>query len=290
MKIALFPAYGSLNSRPIFSALIQHLKDKKEDVQIDTYDETTDVAVIWSVLWRGRMQGNQKIYNHFRKMNKPVVVLEVGGIIRNKTWKIAINGINADADFANHVFDDTRWPKFRINLKPWKQKGDNILVLGQHDHSQQWHGLPKMQKWLEQQVAKIREYTDRTIIVRPHPRNIVPVNVNDLKNVKIKLAKRDNNTYDDTDFQQTLRDSWAVVNHSSNPAMQSVFNGVPVFVSKSSLSKAVGNLDVSAIEKPAMPDRQEWANKLSYTEWYEEEIKEGLPWKRIRNRLEEKYL
>ena len=39
-----------------------------------------------------------------------------------------------------------------------------------------------------------------------------------------------------------------------------------------------------------MPDRQSWANKLAYTEWWTREIEEGLPWERIKNRLKEKYL
>ena len=32
--------------------------------------------------------------------NKPVIVLEVGGLKRNLTFKIGINGVNRDADFA----------------------------------------------------------------------------------------------------------------------------------------------------------------------------------------------
>jgi hypothetical protein len=39
-----------------------------------------------------------------------------------------------------------------------------------------------------------------------------------------------------------------------------------------------------------MPDRQKWTNKLAYTEWFEDEIRQGLPWKRIKARLEEKYI
>ena len=44
------------------------------------------------------------------------------------------------------------------------------------------------------------------------------------------------------------------------------------------------------INDPDMPERQKWANKLAYTEWWIDEIEKGLPWKRIKTRLEEKYL
>jgi hypothetical protein len=42
--------------------------------------------------------------------------------------------------------------------------------------------------------------------------------------------------------------------------------------------------------QPAMPNRVNWANQLAYTEWTTEEIGMGLPWKRIRERLLEKYI
>ena len=80
------------------------------------------------------------------------------------------------------------------------------------------------------------------------------------------------------------------MNHSSNPAMEAVINGIPVFVSENSLCYDVGNHSLSNINNPVMPDRQEWTNKLSYTEWFPEEITQGLPWKKIRKRILEKYL
>ena len=290
MKIAIFPDYGSLNSKPVFEAFIQHLKDKNEKIQINQWDNTTDVAVIWSVLWRGRMEQNRKIWDEFKAQGKPVVVLEVGGIKRNLSWKIGINGINRDADFANQTFDNTRWPLFKIDMQPWKQSGNVIVICGQHNNSQQWQGLPKMHKWLQQQVREIRKYTDKPILVRPHPRDPVNISIDEFKNIKIAQPKRDWSTYDDTDFKKVLKSTWAVVNHSSNPAMEAVFSGIPVFVSQSSLCFEVGNHGYADINKPAMPNRQAWANRLAYTEWFLDEIREGKPWSRIRERLKEKYI
>ncbi len=283
MKISVFPAYGSINSKPVFDAFIQNLKDKKENYKINSYDDDTDVAVIWSVLWQGRMRSNRNIWEQFKKRNKPVVVLEVGGIKRNITWKVGINGINRDADFANETFDDKRWKKFDIQMKPWQQDGKNIIICGQHDTSEQWKNLPRMNNWLLEQITKIKKYTDRPIIVRPHPRN--PIRIK-MEGVKTVTPIRDPRTYDDTDFVSSLQNAWAVVNHSSNPAMQSVFNGVPVYVSESSLSHDVGNTDYANIENPNRPDRTQWANKLAFTEWWIDEIKQGIPWQRLREKIQ----
>jgi len=290
MKIAVFPDYGSLNSEPVFKAFIENLRYKNENFVLNKFDNTCDVAVIWSVLWQGRMEQNKKVWDFFKENNKPVVVLEVGGIKRNVTWKIGINGINRDADFANQTVNEKRWSKFNIELKPWKQTGNIIVICGQHDNSEQWNGLPKMSKWIENQILEIRKFSDKPILVRPHPRNIINFNEKKFSDVRVKIPQRDWSTYDDTDFKKTLTSTWAVVNHSSNPAMESIFNGIPVFVSESSLCYDVGNSSLTEIIKPRMPNRHSWVEKLSYTEWSISEIREGEPWKRIRERLLEKYI
>jgi len=289
MKISVYTKFGPINSKKVFEAFIESLKKAGDEVQIDE-DKNSDVAVIWSVLWQGRMAKNRKIWNDCQNKNKPVVVLEVGGIKRNETFKVGINGVNREADFANQSVDSERWKKFNIELKPWAQTGEEIIVCGQHHNSHQWRNNPKMPNWFEQQISEIRKHTDRPIIVRPHPRNTINIDITKFKNVEVIVPKRDPNTYDDTDFNQKLKNAWAVVNHSSNPAMQSVFNGIPVFVSEASLSYDVGNSSLADINNPKMPDRQNWANSLAYTEWTTEEIKQGLPWERIKNRLKEKYL
>ena len=72
--------------------------------------------------------------------------------------------------------------------------------------------------------------------------------------------------------------------------MEAVIKGIPVFVAESSLCHDVGNTKLADINTPAMPNRVSWANKLAYSEWFPDEIEAGLPWGRIKKRLEEKYL
>jgi hypothetical protein len=289
MRLEVWTKHGPQNSKPIFDAFIKSLTDAGDKVYLNK-STNADVAVIWSVLWRGRMEQYKKIWNDYRSKGKPIIVIEVGGLRRNLSFKIGINGINRDADFANQTFDDKRWPLFKHELRPWNPTGDLIVICGQHDASEQWKGLPRMSQWIEQQIKEIRKYTTRPILVRPHPRNIINFDEEKFKNVKVRLPKRDFRTYDDTDFKATLARTWAVVNHSSNPAMEAVIKGVPVFVSESSLCHDVGNIKLADINTPAMPSRMNWANWLSYTEWFEDEIEAGLPWARIKKRLEEKYL
>ena len=138
-------------------SFIDSLKRSGEQVFVDQQVADSDVAVIWSVLWQGRMRKYKDIWERYRKANKPVIVIEVGGIKRNETWKIGINGINRAADFANQSVDGSRWKKFNVQVKPWKQTGDNIIICGQHTNSHQWRNNPPMSQWFDQQITEIRK-------------------------------------------------------------------------------------------------------------------------------------
>ena len=76
MRIAVFENHGSINSRPVFKALIENFRDEGEKFHLNE-DRNCDVAIIWSVLWKGRMSANKKIWDEFKSQGKPVVVLEV---------------------------------------------------------------------------------------------------------------------------------------------------------------------------------------------------------------------
>ena len=290
MKVEIWPQHGPLNSKDIFERFIRSLRASGEEVWVNKQVPNGDVAIIWSVLWQGRMRKYKDIWERYRNANKPVVVIEVGGIERNETWKIGINGINREADFANDTADGERWKKFKIDLKPWRQTGEDIIICGQQTSSNQWRHNPPMSKWFDEQINEIRKHTDRPITIRPHPRNHIGMDLGKYKDVRMIGPRRDHKTYDDTDLAERLKTAYAVVSHSSNPAMTAVFSGVPVYVSEASLSYDVGNTTFENINNPKKPDRQKWANKLAYTEWWPEEIEQGLPWKRIKKRLEAKYL
>ena len=289
MKIEIWPVHGPLNSKIVFEKFIKSLRASGEQVYENQHIQDGDVAVIWSVLWQGRMRKYKEIWDRYRNKNKPVIVIEVGGIKRNETWKIGINGVNREADFANQDADAIRWKKFNTNLLPWKQTGEDIIICGQHTNSHQWRNNPPMSTWFDQQITEIRKYTDRPIVIRPHPRNHVTLDIKKFKNVKVVSPQRDNKTYDDTDLTERLKSAWALVSHSSNPAITAAMHGIPVYVSESSLSYDIGNSSYENINNPKMPERQQWANKLAYTEWWPDEIEQGIPWQRIKKRLEEKY-
>lgn len=281
MKFSLFKDYGALNSKPVFEAFEHSLRSADHTIVYN--DLNADVAVIWSVLFHGRMAGNKPVWDCYRKAGRNVIVLEVGGIKRGTTWKVGLNGINRNAYFGPSGMDDLRSRKLGLELKPWRQDGEYILICGQHDKSLQWQGMPPMSKWVMNTIDQLQMHYDYPIIFRPHPRCKLPDIERQYKNVYRQEPMPVANTYDDFDMQ--FSNIKYTVSWSSNPGIHSVIEGVPAHVSPYSLAFDVGCPHLLMVDNPNMPDRQQWLNDYAHTEWTVEEISQGIPLKNLTQKL-----
>jgi hypothetical protein len=274
MRVGIFDQYGALNSGPVFAAIRTGLD--RLGIAHSSMDSSADVAVIWSQLWHGRMKANQGVWDAFRRSGRPVVVAEVGMLRRGSTWKLGVNGTGSTAYYGPDVIPG-RAEHLRIATQPWTNSGLNIVIAAQRSDSEQWTGQPPTVAWLTETANTIRKYTDRPIIVRPHPRQ----RIGNIPGCVIEMPRPVQGTYDNFDYERCLSTAWAVINHNSGPGSLAVLNGVPAFVDASSLAATVGNLDLAQIEQPNRPDRSQWINQLAQTEWYVEEIASGLPLERL---------
>jgi hypothetical protein len=268
MNFRLYREYGALNSKPIFDAFEQGLRS----IGHSTSTSPDAIPVIWSVLWNGRMANNQRVYaNH-----NPIVIIEVGNLKRNITWRVGLNHINSLGIFANNFDLDPKRPeKLGVKLSSERQqRRPEILIATQHQKSLQWQGQPPMAQWVENTVAEIRKYSDRKIVVRPHPRSPISVKI---PGVVIEQPKQILGSYDDFDIDYNYH---CVVNYNSGPAVQAAINGVPVICDTSSLAGEISG-KFEEIENITIPDRTDWFLRLCHTEWTVEEIAKGLPLLRI---------
>jgi hypothetical protein len=279
MIFSLFVNYGALNSKPVFAAFKTAIEKHGHSFVLNEMD--ADVAVIWSMLWSGRMKQNKQVWEHYRNKNKPVIILEVGALDRNNLWKVAVNSIDSTGYFGPTNNSDSRKNKLKLFEKPWK-RSQNIIIACQNSNSHLWNTMPSQELWIDHTVNQIKRFTDRPIIVRTHPR--FPVNVK-RADVIVQNPQKVSNTYDSYDFENSLKSAWALINHNSNPGIISAINGTPVFVNSSSLAFSVGNISFSQINNPQMPDRTQWLNDIAYTEWTLDEIESGEPLERISNFL-----
>lgn len=281
MKFKLWREYGALNSKPVFDAFASGVEKLGYTV---VNNSIADVDVIWSVLFHGRMLSNKTVWNNAKKAGRPVVVLEVGGINRGTTWKVGLNGINQGSYHVPSNVDDSRAKQLGLKLLPWRTDGEYIIICGQHNKSLQWADMPPMSKWIMDTIDTIQQFSKRTIIIRPHPRCPLPYIESQFKNVYNQTPMHIPGTYDN--FNLDFSKVWSTVCWNSNPGSQSIIAGVPSFVGKSSLASAVANTDLSKIENPNMPERQQWLNELAYTEYTLAEIESGIPIKNLTQRIQ----
>lgn len=284
MKFKIWDEYGALNSRPVFAAFRESVRNAGHTLvdNVKNIDDA-DVHVIWSVLFHGRMSRNKDIWEACKQKNKPVIVLEVGGIKRGETWKVGLNGINRDAYFSPKQNNNDRAKKLGLKLRSWRDRGKYVLICGQHDKSLQWHGMPRMSEWVMTTIETIQKHTDLPIIFRPHPRCRLDAIEHQYQNVYRDDPIKLDNTYDD--FNLSFKDCHALINWSSNPGPQAILAGVPVFCGPSSLAYDVGNADLSKIDNPNKPNRQQWLNDYAWTEYTVDEIAKGIPLKLLTSQL-----
>lgn len=272
MKFRLYREYGALNSAEVFNAFSKGLKA----LGYSEVQSNEDVSVIWSVLWKGRMKMNQQVHEAAKKQGKAVVIIEVGNLKRGITWRISLDNINGAGEFANCVDLDENRPKFLgINLKPAKENRKNeILICSQLPESLQWQGMPSMETWIGQTVDQIRRYTNKKIVIRPHPRSFVRTNI---PGCRLEIPKKLPSTYDDFDIDY---DYHCVVNYNSGPAVQAAIFGTPVICDRTSLAYPVSDR-LENIENVSLPDREKWFLQLCHTEWTVKEIAQGIPLQRL---------
>lgn len=275
MKLAYFPMAVARNGTAVLDAVLDSAQFNGFTPAENSMD--ADAAVIWSVLWHGRMAPNQAVYQHYRAQGRPVIVLDVGALYRNQTWKLAVNNVNAEGYYGH--LDNLDWDRPRklgISVAVSMSHNPSILIAAQHRKSQQVSDLVSIEQWITEQVQIIRNNTDRPIRVRAHPRS--PLNQSLLPaGIAFETVEKLANTYDSFNLRF---DCHAVVNYNSGPGIQSAINGVRPVVHNTSLAYPV-SVSYADIEQPYTVDRDLWLVQICHTEYTIDELRRGLWFKRI---------
>ena len=259
------------------AAIIQSARDHGIDCRSDDLD--CDAALIWSVLWHGRMQDNRRIYEHYQSLNRPVIVAEVGCLRRGITWKVAVDHVTRQGYYGNDQDLDPDRPR-KLGLALTQSRGSDILIAAQHSQSMQVENIGDMTEWVIQQIQNLRKFSDRSIVVRPHPRDrlryfSLPMGVT------LQFPKRLSNTYDSFNWSSNYH---AIVNHNSGPGVIAAMAGVRPVVHVSSLAWPLA-VAVPDVEKSYQPDRDQWLISISHTEYTVDELAQGLWLRRLASRL-----
>ena len=185
------------------------------------------------------------------------------------------------AEYANHKSDSTKWQEIShaLNISldpPQTNPGGPILICMQRDGGFAMKALDPL-VWLQQKISEIRRYTDRTIMVRPHPGAYKPTDFLQFRTkhyqtrlgvqvLEPSMAKLTDN----------LKLAHAAVFFNSSASVAAACAGIPIFVDDvSCVSWEVANKDIAKIESPEQYGRQQWINDLAAAHWSDDDAKEG---------------
>ena len=217
----------------------------------------------------------------------------------NHHWRVALYSPMNNGNFLSDNSPPDRWEKMKkiwnINYAPWQKSkpDDPILFVLQPQDNWSMNELDPI-KWFNDVYKKIRPLTKRKFIVRPHPNHVAAMEnrINEFPKDGVqvvigqKFFKGDEKKHYRFNYQEALNNCHAVVTHNSTACIDSCVRGVPTFVTSDlALAWPVANRDLSKIESPEYPERDQWVYDLGYKQWTEQEIKDGTVFKRFKQRL-----
>jgi len=189
-----------------------------------------------------------------------------------KYFRLGWNGFQYDnAIFNNANSPSDRWNEIQklqnIRICDYQKTGSHILICMQKPNDASIYGLD-MEKWALDVVNKLKEHTDRNIIIRPHPFD------EDTSLYSFQKYFSKNKL-----LQDDLKNAWATITYNSLSSVESICQGIPTFtLHEGSLAWPVANHDLSKIESPEVFDRNQWLYDLAYTQWNLDEMRKGLSW------------
>jgi hypothetical protein len=137
-----------------------------------------------------------------------------------------------------------RWERHGVDLVPWRQGGSRVVLCGQVETYSQRYARPD--DWYK---------TVKATHFRPHPSGY--------SEAPYPIAR---------DFQ----DCGLAVTLNSSVGVQCVLNGIPtVTMDEGSMAWSVTG---HSLEDVRLTDREPWCHWLAWTQWSDDEIREGYPW------------
>jgi hypothetical protein len=199
--------------------------------------------------------------------------------------RYSFNGVfPATGIYCNESAGEENWANIRrdynMDLKPWRNTGSHILITLQRPLGWSMRGQNLM-SWLESTFQRIRQHSDRPIVIRWHP--------GDWKNypkyAKILAQYNAVVSPQERHITEDLINCWALVCHNSTPSAVAPIEGVPAFITDNpsySQGGDIANTDFALLESPAMPDREQWIRKLAQCHWSFADLKSGRCWAHMR--------
>jgi hypothetical protein len=232
---------------------------------LDNFKQMRNWPIDKPVAFRG-MTG-RKIVAECEKTGRDYYYIDTGYLGNRQKRKlyhrVVLNGMQ-HSNF-KEVPDD-RWKRLEFDSKTmhigfpgWKRDGGPILLVTPSGKPCKFYGIDR-NKWVEETVAKIKENTDRPIIIRDKG----------MRRDRIGNGSLYNQLDDDKIF--------AVVTYNSIAATEAVGYGVPAFTLAPNAADMLCEKDLTKIDTPRYEDDytvRKWQHWLAYCQFRVEEMSDG---------------
>lgn len=202
----------------------------------------------------------------------------------------SLNGVfPTTGNYFDYNIKPRRWDlisnDLNLKLQPYRRNGNHILICCQRNGGWSMRGYD-VRDWLVSTVKKIKKFSNRPIVIRPHPGDKHAYRyIKSLKhqfNIKHRISTNRSIVTD-------LDNAWATVTYNSSPSVVSAIEGIPVFITdpepQHSQAYEVANTSLAKLESPEEFDRLEWVQKLSMCHWSKDELRTGTAWRHFRDAI-----
>jgi hypothetical protein len=221
-----------------------------------------EVLLIWN-----RYGAAEELAKRFEEAGGTVIVAENGYLGRDENgaqnYALAVKGHNGSGVWP--AGSPERWERLGIEVRPWREKGDHILVCPNRSFGPKGVAMP--QDWGRDAITRLRQRTRRPIRLRPHPGNW------QVKPPEVPL-------------ERDLEGAWAVVIWASSAGLHALTAGVPViaegpfWVAKSAAFSSLEEVE-KMVPAKANAARQAALERVAAAQWTLREIASGEAFRRL---------
>lgn len=209
-----------------------------------------DLLLLWN-----RNRGCESTAQEFERAGATVLIAENGYVGQpaggGKFYALARNQHNGAGRW--FVGDEQRFP---IDDKPWRARGDHVLVLPQRGIGAKGVAMPSA--WLKGVLERLKRATDRPVIIRPHP----------------GASKEDPGAQ--------LAGAHCAVTWGSGAGIKAIAAGIPVFHEFPRwIGGSAAALLAGQVESCNTPSRDELWRQISWAQWTLVEIGTGEAFDRL---------
>lgn len=253
------------------------------------------------------------LYRYIKQQNKKILVIEQPVFRKN----LSLNNLDSFyfrfglwhyayslGDFKNKNSPDDRWKIIQkeqdIEIKPWRNRGEYILILLQNPIDTSLNSLIKKYKtytkWLDDTISQIRKFSDQEIVIRKHPGFIKSGRFDNLnflteKYKRVSFSKNThggNITNGGNNLYRDFSCAKLVIGYNSNSLVEAICEGIPtVTLSEEGFSRPVSYHNISKElfhnTNKCNINRTQWLYDCAYTQWKMSEINQGIPHQRLLN-------